>query len=235
MVMDEVVNAVNEETPAGSDNLNPGGEAIEPSAASASVTPPQAVRSPQDNPIPYSRVKEMIAKRDKELEAVRAEASQYKEFLRNSQQGILKAFGLQQEEKPSYIDQKTFEEKYNSLKSEFQQTLEQREMVQQARLGWREVSSKHSGWASWPGFREAVLNQWGSDPSKEMSEVADEIVSSMEKELAKRQAAATQEYGEKKASAPKVVKSGGGAGSPASKDDKMPMKAAIKKMLRGED
>jgi hypothetical protein len=200
---------------------------------------PSPASAPSDNPIPYSRVKQMReqweAQKSREIAAERDRIKQYEDYFKGTQSKLMQAFGLEREKAPTYIDSDRYTQDIQNIQNSFREELERRELKSQALAGWKEVSTKYSDWASVPGFKEAVFNAWGADPSAEMADVGAKVADAYEKHYASREARKATEYAAKKESAPKVVKSGSGAGSPPRDGSgKFSVRSAIRRSLSGE-
>lgn len=198
-------------------------EPTEP-AVSPQPSEPQA-RTGTENAIPHWRVEEMrrkdAQKHAAELAEVRKQLEQYGSVINKVNDGFSafgRGLGFIKDEPPKYVDEKTYQEQINSLKSELSEKFQQDLAVRELASSWKQVSAKHSKWTTVPGFKQACLEEY-SNTGRDLGEIADDFAGRYAKMFAavKAEEAAAKEAEVAKT---KVVKPGGGSGAPVEKGAK---------------
>lgn len=208
-VTQDVESAATETTP----TPEPTGESV---AATPATPSPAPARSGTENAIPHWRVEEMRKRDREELAQLRQQMQQYQGVLDKVNNGFTafgKGLGFIQDEKPEYVDKRTYQEQLQSLEQKLSNQYRQELAVRELQSAWKQTEAKHSKWAKVPGFREACLNQYAEQTNRDLSEIADDVAGQYAKMFAMAQAEAEQaKVAEMQKT--KVVKPGGGAGSP---------------------
>lgn len=212
------------------ENLNPQdpGTGGEPAGAPGGA-PDSGAADPRargsENAIPHWRVKEMLAAREREwsqkhsaLEQRLKQYDDYQSRMQQAQLAYLRQTGALPEEKPSYVPEEKFNQSLQEMREQFRTEMEDRAMAEQARSEWREIAAKYPHYAGIPGFRDSIFAAWVKQPFRPMDDIATEVVNKwdgLSDHFAKRAAEAQKALEEKNKGAPKVGKSGAGAGAPA--------------------
>lgn len=199
-----------------------------PSSEPVSSTPAPTSSAPTENAIPYSRVKEMVSKRERELsERYERELAAYKKQAEGWGEFTSvwkRSLGLEQPPKPEYVDKNTFETQLNErIKSLEQKNRAERE-YEKASAQLEQAKAKYPDAFNVIGFEDYCIEQYRQDPNKSLLAIADEAAAKQKKYfetlLAKQQA----EYAKNKEEAAKTVpvKSGGGVAAVAPAKEKLP-------------
>jgi hypothetical protein len=173
---------------------------------------------------------------EKRIADYEKKSKQYDEMFSKVNQGIhgmARGFGFIEDEKPKFVDEKTANERFSSLETKLRQEFEEKQLYRTLQSEWKSAAQKHAKYAAIPGFKEAVLAQYQSNPDVELTEVADKIAAEWGKYFAVQQAAEAQEKVAEAGKA-KVVKPGGGTGAPTTKEKRGSVGDQVLRRLRGE-
>lgn len=174
----------------------------------------------KENRIPYSRVREMIAKerdralaefREKEHAPLRKQLEDLTQRQTQAELARLKAMGWLKDEQPKPVTQEDMEKYWSEREKKLEEKNLQLYHAQRIDDGWSAVRAKYPGLAKLKSFQDSVLARYVNNPKTTFAEHGDAVAKDFEAYYSDKQKDAAKEREEEIRPDRRVVPGGRGA------------------------
>lgn len=181
----------------------------------------------KENRIPYSRVKEMIARerekalqefREKEYAPLKSQFEEHSRKVTEAELARMKAMGWLKEEQPKPVTHEDLDKYWSEREKKLEEKQLQLYHAQRIQDGWEAVRAKHAGLSKMKSFQDSVMARYVNNPRVGFVEHAEAVAKEYEAYYAEKESAAAKEREEQVRPDRRVVPSGRGAGGGGAKN-----------------